>query len=173
MSETTSKLVALVFDDPYKAEEARAAVHRMGGAGLLEIDETALIVKDADGKMRMSQDVNIVEKGQKVGHIAGLLAAILTGTLPFIMAGSLAGRLLGRLTDHGITNKFLRDVSTELQPETSVLILFARSDPERRQKVLARLAGFGPRLVESDLPTELEQELDAALQGEMKGASGV
>ena len=29
-------LVAVVFDDPYKAEEARAALHRMGGEGLLE-----------------------------------------------------------------------------------------------------------------------------------------
>src|SRR4030095_1376573 len=45
-----SKLVAVVFDDPYKAEEARAALHRMGGEGLLEIDETALIVKYADGQ---------------------------------------------------------------------------------------------------------------------------
>jgi hypothetical protein len=28
-----NKLVAVVFDDPYKAEEARAALHRMGGEG--------------------------------------------------------------------------------------------------------------------------------------------
>ena len=41
----TNKLVAVVFDDPYKAEETRAALHRMGGEGLLEIDETALIAK--------------------------------------------------------------------------------------------------------------------------------
>ncbi len=33
-----SKLVAVVFDDPCKAGEARAALHRMGGEGLLEID---------------------------------------------------------------------------------------------------------------------------------------
>ena len=30
----TNKLVAVVFDDPYKAEEARAALHRVGGEGL-------------------------------------------------------------------------------------------------------------------------------------------
>ena len=29
MSDKTSTLVALIFDDPYKAEEARAALHRM------------------------------------------------------------------------------------------------------------------------------------------------
>jgi len=54
-----SRLVALVFDDPYPAEEARAALHRMGGEGLLDIEETALIATDTDGRMRVSQDVSI------------------------------------------------------------------------------------------------------------------
>ena len=78
----TNKLVAVVFDDPYKAEEARAALHRMGGEGLLEIDETALIAKYPDGKTRVSQDVNIAADGEKVGHIAGLLTAVATGAIP-------------------------------------------------------------------------------------------
>jgi uncharacterized membrane protein len=48
-----SKLIALAFDDPYKADEARAALHRMEGEGLLEMDETAVIVatkKQVEGK---------------------------------------------------------------------------------------------------------------------------
>jgi len=32
-----SHLIALVFDDQFKAEEARAALHRMAGEGLLDI----------------------------------------------------------------------------------------------------------------------------------------
>ncbi len=51
----------------------------MSGEGLLEIGETALIVKKADGKVRVPQDVNIVEKDQHIGHIAGLVAAAVTG----------------------------------------------------------------------------------------------
>jgi uncharacterized membrane protein len=178
MSKPGSRLVALIFDDPYKAEEAKAALHRMGGEGLLEIDETAFAAKYADGKVRVSQDVNFVGRDQKIGHIAGLLAATVTGTLPFIMVGTLAGRLLGKLTDHGITNKFLKHVSSQLQPDTSVLIVLAHSDDERRQKVLDRLQVFAPKLLESDFPDELEQELSAelhgeqALQGEQKKASG-
>jgi len=54
-----SRLVALVFDDPYTAEEARADLRRMGGEGLLDIDETALIATYNDGRLRVSQDVNI------------------------------------------------------------------------------------------------------------------
>ena len=54
-----SRLVALVFDDPYTAEKARASLHRTGGEGLLDIDETALITTYTDGRMRVSQDVSI------------------------------------------------------------------------------------------------------------------
>ena len=114
-----NKLVAVVFDDPYKAEEARAALHRMGGEGLLEIDETALIAKYPDGKTRVSQDVNIAANGEKVGHIAGLLSAAVTGTFPFIVAGTLGGWLVGKLTDHGITNAFMDKVKKEVGPGKS------------------------------------------------------
>src|SRR5262245_43382693 len=113
MSEMKSRLIALVFDDPYKADEAKAAMNRMGGEGLLEIDETAVIIKKADGKVKMSQDVNVVAKDQKIGHVLGLVTAAVTGTIPFILAGTLSGRLLGRLTDHGITNKFVKEISKE------------------------------------------------------------
>jgi uncharacterized membrane protein len=159
-----SALVALLFNDPYKAEEARAAVHRMEGEGLLEMDETALVVKYPDGKMRISQDTDVVSRDQQIGHVAGLLTAAITGTMPFIMASTIGGRLLGRLTDNGITNRFLKDVQKGLEPGTSVLVLVGRSDPERRRKVLDRLRGWNPRILQSDLPPEMEQAFEEAVQ---------
>ena len=69
MSKNNNTLIALVFDDPYKADEAHAALNRMSGEGLLEIDETAVIVKKADGKVRVSQDVDILTKDQHLGHV--------------------------------------------------------------------------------------------------------
>src|SRR5947207_4393543 len=85
MQKETSKLIALVFDDPYKADEARAAIRRMSGEGLLESDEAALVIKDEEGKTRVTQETDVVAKHQHIGHIAGLAAAALTGTMPFIM----------------------------------------------------------------------------------------
>jgi uncharacterized membrane protein len=174
-SEKASRLLALVFDDPYDADEAKAALYRMGGEGLLELDETAVVVKQQDGKVRVTQDVSTVSEGQHSGHVLGLVAAAVTGTMPLIMAGTLGGRLLGRLTDHGITDKFTKDVGKELQPGTSALLLLARADaehpqPERRRKVIERLRQWSPRVLESDLPPELEEELNAALQHEVAGA---
>jgi len=164
-----SKLIALVFDDPYCADEAKAAVHRMGGEGLLTIDEVGVVVKHPDGKLRVTQDVNVVEKDKHVGHVLGLFTAAITGTMPFIMAGTVGGSLVGKLSDHGITNAFTHKVSQELRPGTSALLLLARSDAERRGKVIDRLRQWKPRVLESDLPRELEDELNRALQGESAG----
>jgi uncharacterized membrane protein len=164
MGETKNKLVALVFDDLYKADEARATLLRLEGDGLLEVDEIAVISKKAGEKIRISQDVNIVSQRQQVGHLIGIVAANLTGMMPLILAGTLAGRLVGRFSDHGVTNKFINQVKKELEPGTSALLLCARSDAERRRKVLETLAAYGPKVLESDLPPELEQELERALQ---------
>jgi uncharacterized membrane protein len=163
---TKNRLVAVVFDDPYKAEEARAALHRMGGEGLLEIDETALIVKYADGRGRVSQDVNIAANGEKVGHIAGLVTAAVTGTLPFILAGTVGGWLVGKLTDHGITNTFIDKVKKEVGPGKSALIVFARSDDQHRAKVIERMNAFKPTIIESDMPEDVEREVTRALEHE-------
>jgi uncharacterized membrane protein len=158
-----STIVALMFDDPYKAEEARAALHRMGGEGLLEIDETALIVKDPQGRMRLSQDLNVVSKDRRTGHILGMIVAAITGTMPFIVAGAAAGHILGRLTDNGTTNTFIKQIGKDLRPGTSALIMLGRSDEQRRQRVIEHLGPFQPKLVESDLPTDLENELQRSL----------
>jgi uncharacterized membrane protein len=144
----------------------------MEGDGLLDIDETAVIAKKDEKRVRVSQDVNVVSKDQHVGHLIGLVAANLTGTMPLILAGTAVGRLVGRFSDHGVTNTFINQVKKELQPGTSALLLYARSDPERRKNVAEGLRAFSPKLLETDLPPELEQEIKAALQGQQKGASG-
>jgi len=163
MSETRNRLVALMFDDPYRADEARAALRRLGGEGVLEIGETALIEKRADGKVRVSQDMDTVGKDKKIGHIAGLVTAALTGTLPFILGGTIAGQLIGKLRDNGITNAFLKSVDHELRPNSSALVIFGHSNPGRKQELVRRMAPFNPKILESDLPPELESAINESL----------
>jgi len=163
MEKSRSKLVALVFGDAYMAEEARATLHRMGGQGLLEIDETALISKYDDGRIRTSQDLNVVNGGQKAGHIIGLVTAAISGSMPFILAGTVAGKLVGKLMDHGVTNKFIKNVAKQIQPGTSALVILARCDEERRLSVIEKLKTFDPKIIEGDLPADLECELGESL----------
>lgn len=155
-----SHLIALVFDDQFKGEEARAALHRMAGEGLLNIADTVLIAKSPGGKTAVSQEHRVTGKGQKTGHVVGLVAAAITGTFPFILAGTTGGRLIGRLMDHGITHRFVKNVKQEVTPGTSALIILADSDPERRRVIGERLQEFGPKVLESDLPPNLQEDLE-------------
>jgi uncharacterized membrane protein len=155
-----SHLIALVFDDQFKGEEARAAWDRMEGEGLLEIQDSVLITKRLDGQTQVSLEDNVRHQGQKTGNVAGLVAAAVTGTVPFLLAGTVAGRLVGKLMDHGITQKFVKTVKQEIDPGTSALILLADSAPERRQVIIDRLRIYEPHVVESDLPAELEREIE-------------
>ena len=82
------------------------------------------------------------------------------------MAGTLGGWLVGKLTDHGITNSFIDKVKKEVEPGKSALILLARSDDERRAKVIARIEPFKPKIIQSDMPEDLEREVTRALEHE-------
>jgi uncharacterized membrane protein len=135
----------------------------MAADGLVQLDETAVLARQTDGKVRMAQDLDIVGRDQQAGHIVGLLAAAATGTLPVILGATLAGRLLGTLTDHGITSRFLKRVGRQLQPGTSALVILGRSDPANRRQVLERLRQFNPKVLESNLPPALEQRLEQLL----------
>jgi uncharacterized membrane protein len=159
-----SHLIALVFDDQFKGEEARAALHRMASEGLLEMNDSVFIARKPDGKTSASQEDNVMGRDQKIGHVEGLIAAAVTGTMPFVLAGTLAGRLIGRLTDHGITRKFITDLKRELQPGTSGLVVLGGSDPERRQKIEERMHGFGGRIFEANLPPEVQEEIESEIE---------
>ncbi len=159
-----SHLIALVFDDQFKGEEATAALHRMAGEGLLEMNDTVFVARKPDGKTSVSQETQVMGRDQTIGHVAGLIAAAVTGTMPFVLAGTLAGRLIGGLTDHGITRKFIMDLKQELRPGTSSLVLLDSSDPERRHKIEERMQGFGGRILESNLPPGLREEIESEIE---------
>lgn len=161
-----SHLIALIFDDPFKGEEARASLHRMVGEGLLQIEDCVLIARKPDGKTTVSQEDQVKHEGQKTGHVLGLVAAAVTGTFPLILAGTLGGRLVGRLMDHGITNKFVKTVKNETAPGSSALIVLGQSDPERRQKIAERLRNFGGKIVESEIPEEMQEGIEKDIEGQ-------
>jgi uncharacterized membrane protein len=134
----------------------------MAGEGLLEMNDTVFIARKPDGKTSVSQENQAMD--QKIGRVAGLIAAAVTGTMPFVLAGTLAGRLIGGFPDHGITRKFIKDLKQELRPGTSGLVLLGGSDPERRHKIEERMQGFGGRILESNLPPKLQEEIESEIE---------
>src|SRR5579864_7899318 len=128
----------------------------MAGERFLTINDLALITKKLDGKFVVAQEDEPIGKGQKKGHVAGLVAAAVAGT----MHGAAGGPLRSRLMDHGITHRFVKNLKQELEPGTSALIILAGPDPDHRQKIAERLKDFDPNVLESELPAEVQHEIE-------------
>lgn len=157
-------LAALIFDDQFKGEEARATLHQMASEGLLQIKDTVLIQNAPNGKISASQEDRLLTEGQKAGHVTGLIAASVTGTMTFVLAGRLTGRLVRRLMNHGITRKFIGNVKNEVKPGKSALIVSGESDPERRQVITERLQAFGGKVLETDIPPDVLQSIESEIE---------
>jgi uncharacterized membrane protein len=156
-----SHLVAVVFDDEYLADEARVALRRMQGEGLLQLEESAVAVRGLDGKIRLDQDSDATAQRKNQGHWLGILAAVVTGVQPLILVGTAAGAVIGKLTDHGITNHIMNQIGESLTPGTSALFILGRSTGGR-DPIIARLHAFGGRIAYTSFSAEAERELAEA-----------
>jgi uncharacterized membrane protein len=165
MSATTSHLVAISFDDEYKADEARVALRRMQGDGLIDVAETATVVVNVDGKQRLSQDTDLTVTRRTQGHWIGIAAAFATGTMPFILAGTIAGTVVGKLTDHGITDGVMKKIGHTLTPCTSALFILVR-ESAHPEAVVERLRPLGGKVAFTTLTPEAEKALTEAFEGE-------
>jgi uncharacterized membrane protein len=161
-----SNLVAAVFRDIYAADEARAALRRMEGDGLIALGETATIVRTPDGKVRISQDLDVVAQDQRIGSLAGIVAAAATGALPFMLVGTVGEGLVGKLREHCITDQLVSRLGQDAGSGASILVLIGTSDAVRRKRIAERLIPWGPTILESTLPPELEEELEQILGGQ-------
>lgn len=156
-----SNLIVLAFDTPGEADEVLNSLRRQSKQGTISIDDTAVVVKDADGKVHVD---NQISKGTWAGTGLGALVGILLGGLFFPVGGLLlgagGGALIARLMDMGVDGKFVKDVADHLQPGTSALFVLGKGDPNAALGVLREHHG---KVLQTTLSSEAEENLKQAL----------
>lgn len=164
-------LIVLTFDDMDEAEKVRASIKKQQKAGYMSLDDSAIVVKDKDGKVRV---VNEVDRGQKVGVAGGGLMGLLIGGMflfPFIglpvmaiLTGAIGGGIVGRLADMGIQKEFVKEVTDSLTPGSSALFFIVRdTDFAQVEGVLRPYTG---KVYHTTLSAEAEQELRDTLKSQ-------
>lgn len=157
-----SELFAIAYDDEFKAEEVRLVLAKLQKSHLIELEDAAVVVKDTEGKVQLKQAVNLAAAGAVSGGFWGLLI----GTLFFVplvgaAIGAASGALGGALSDIGVDDDFIRELGATLTPGTSALFILARKyTPD---KVLAEIAPFGGKVLQTSLTKDQEAELQAIL----------
>jgi uncharacterized membrane protein len=153
-----SNLVVITFDNAEEAPKVRAALKSQERGGRLKLDDSAVIVKDEDGKVHIKDEM---DRGVKVGAIGGGAIGLLLAGIFFpiagIVIGAVAGGLIGKSMDLDIDKKCIEQVKDELQPGTSAIFFIIREgDPTA---AVAALKPFKGNVYQTSLPSEAEEHL--------------
>ena len=109
-----SQLIAVIFDSPDQAEQARAAIKQIQREGQLTLQDAATVELDSDGQLRVHNEVSRdVKWGAGLG---GVFGAALTFIFPLagLAVGAAGGALIGKLLDRGLDKKFVTEVGNAL-----------------------------------------------------------
>lgn len=157
-----SQLIVITFDNPDDAGKALKSLRQVEKSGRLKLVDTAVVVKDAEGKTDVKNEVSSgTETGAVVG---GILGPFLTFAFPLagIAIGAGAGALIGKMFDTGVDQKFVKEVKAALQPNHSALFLVGdAADPNA---ALAALRPYKGEVYQTTISTELEEQLRKALE---------
>ena len=157
-----SDLNAIAYDDEYKAEEVRMTLIKLQKEHLIELEDAAVIVKNAEGKIKLKQAVDLTTAGAVSGGFWGLLIGTLfLSPLLGAAVGAAAGAASGALSDIGVDDKFMKSLGETLQPKTSALFVLVRKvTPD---KVLEEIAPYGGTVLRTSLTKDEEAQLQEVL----------
>jgi uncharacterized membrane protein len=107
-----SELIVVAYDTPTNAEAARYELFRMAKEYLVEIADSVIATADNDRNIKLDQMVNMWTVGATGGAFWGLLAGLIFfNPLLGLAVGAGAGAISGGLSDYGIDDDFMKDVS--------------------------------------------------------------
>jgi uncharacterized membrane protein len=160
-----STLVAIVFDDEYTAFDMRTSVLKMQKEYLIEIDDSVVVTRNQQGKVKLDQAVNLTSAGALGGGFWGLLIGmIFLNPLLGAALGAGAGALSGKFTDIGLDDKMLKEVAQSFKPGTSALFVVVRqATADKVLEGLRQFAGKG-RIFQTSLNKDDEEALREALE---------
>lgn len=150
-----SDLIVIGYESWADAEDARQSLMQMKSEYLVDLSDAVVAEVDQQGTIRLNQMVNLWTAGAVGGSFWGLLVGLLfIHPLLGVIAGASAGALMGALTDFGIDDRFVKDVSRLMRPGQAALFIMTDSAPTDR--VIAELARHGGEVVRTNL--DLAQE---------------
>ena len=157
-----STFVAIEYDDPHKALEVRLSLVKLQQEYLIDLEDAVVAVKDDKGKIKLHQAMNLTAAGAVSGGFWGTLIGMLfLSPLLGAAVGASAGAVSGALTDIGIDDNFMKQLSEGLKNNSSVLFVLVRS--ATNDKVLEDIKKYGGHVLQTSLSHDDEAKLQAVL----------
>ncbi len=158
-----SDLIVIVYPTESKAEEVRQTLLGLQKEYLIKLGDAVIATKTDAGKIKLNQLINTTATGVVSGSFWGLLVGVLfLNPLLGVAVGATSGALGGALTDIGINDAFMKDLSTSIEPGNAALFLLIQE--MTADKVLKHIQGFGGIVLKTSLDETKEQVLRDALE---------
>ncbi|MFD6420253.1 DUF1269 domain-containing protein [Streptomyces sp. NPDC060194] len=154
-----SNLFVVAYDDLATAQQVRDKLLSMNTEHLVELEDIVVVERrEKDGKIKLHQAVNHTAAGAAGGALWGTAIGLLF-LVPFLGAavGAAAGAAGGAVTDTGVDDAFVRELSANLKPGAAAVFVLVKQ--AARDKVVPELAQFGGQLVQTSLSHEEEDQL--------------
>jgi uncharacterized membrane protein len=161
MSDVPIQIVAAAFNSPDGATKALQVLKDAKAAGLLAIDNAAILTKDANGKLDVKEPTDWGgTKGAVVGGVTGAALGLLAGPVGWAIGlGALVGGLSAKLRDSGFSDARLRRLGESLKPNTSALVAVVE---HRWVATLERqLAEAGADTLTEEIGADIATQLEA------------
>jgi uncharacterized membrane protein len=163
-----SELMVLGFENEAGADAFGLKLAQMQKDMIVQLQDAAMVVRDADGKPHVKHGNNLVGVGAMGGAFWGMLFGLLF-FVPFLglAIGAGMGALFGKMGKTGINKQVLEQMGDAVPPGKAGWFLLIGQLTE--DKFLAGVAGTNATLVRSNLTHEQEEELKAAFGTEKHG----
>jgi len=169
-------LVAVAYSDQARAKQVLKELRTLETKNALDLQDASVITRDGQGKVHVEHDLNQTTQGAMAGTLLGLVVGGIVGLplaivapplavtvgLGATLAGAGTGAVAGHLSDAGIDELLVREMSALLRPNSSALVLLVRQSVA--EVVLPEIARFGGYVLQTTLAPEAEDRLRAALK---------
>jgi uncharacterized membrane protein len=159
-----SDLVAIIYPSEAKAEEVRQRLLKLQKEYLITLGDAVIAVKTESGSIKLNQLVNTTATGAISGSFWGLLVGVLfLNPIVGVAIGAASGALGGALSDFGINDGFVKELSASLQPNNAALFVLIKN--MTADKVLNEIKDAGGVVLKTSLDETKEKILRDALAG--------
>ena len=166
MSDVPIQIVVAAFNSPDGATRAMKALKDAQGAGLVTIDNAAILTKDTDGKLEIKEPSDWGGgRGAVIGGVTGAAVGLLAGPVGWAVGlGALVGGLAAKLRDSGFSDARLRKLGESLKPGSSALVAVVehRWVEQLEKQLVEEGADTLTEQIGSDIATQLEAGRDVA-----------
>ncbi len=153
-----SDMIVFAFKSATGAEEMRDALIQMQKEHTIQLEDAAVVTRNADGKVKVKQATSLVGAGAVGGAFWGMLIGLLFFAPWLGLAiGAVTGAIAGKFTDIGIDDNFIKEVGASIEPGGSALFLLVQS--VTADKVMPELEKFDATVLRTSLSDEQEQKL--------------